>query len=119
GKSGSTYSNDVSLQTLAHHLRDEVERRFERRDPHWRYAIRTGPDPVNALLCERLHLAPLRFGPDRRWPDGKPFATHAKFWMVDSRIFYIGSDNMYPVNLPEFRYNVAHAPAAAPINPTH
>ena len=112
GKSGSTYSTDVSLQTLAHHLRDEVERRFERRDPHWRYAIRTGPDPVNALLCERLHLAPFRFGPDRRWPDGQPFATHAKFWMVDSRIFYIGSDNMYPVNLQEFGYIVDDAKAA-------
>jgi phosphatidylserine/phosphatidylglycerophosphate/cardiolipin synthase-like enzyme len=112
GKSGSTYSNDVSLQTLAHHLRDAVERRFERRDPHWRYEIRTGPDPVNALLCERLHLAPFRFGPDQRWPDGQPFATHTKFWMVDSRVFYIGSDNMYPVNLQEFGYIVDDAPAA-------
>ena len=112
GKSGSTYSNDVSLQTLAHHLRDAVEQRFERRDPHWRYAIRTGPDPVNALLCERLHLAPLRFGPDARWPDGQPFATHAKFWMVDSRIFYIGSDNMYTVNLQEFGYIVDDPRAA-------
>ena len=74
GKSGSTYSNDVSLQTLAHHLREEVQRRFEARDPHWRYQIRTGPDPVNALLCERLHLAPFRFGPDERWPDGEPIA---------------------------------------------
>jgi phosphatidylserine/phosphatidylglycerophosphate/cardiolipin synthase-like enzyme len=112
GKSGSTYSNDVSLQTLAHHLRDEVERRFERRDPHWRYQIRSGPDPVNALLCERLHLAPFRFGPDPRWPDGHPIATHAKFWMVDGRIFYVGSDNMYPVNLQEFGYIVDDPEAA-------
>ena len=112
GKSGSTYSNDVSLQTLAHHLRQEVQRRFEARDPHWRYQIRTGPDPVNALLCERLHLTPFRFGPDRRWPDGHPFATHAKFWMVDGRVFYIGSDNMYPVNLQEFGYIVDDRKAA-------
>ncbi len=112
GKSGSTYSNDVSLETLAHHLREEVERRFERRDPNWRYQIRTGPDPVNALLCERLHLAPFRFGPDSRWPDGEPFGTHAKFWMVDDRVFYIGSDNMYPVNLQEFGYIVDDRQAA-------
>ncbi len=112
GKSGITYSNDVSLQNLAHHLRNEVERRFEARDPHWRYQIRTGPDPVNALLCERLHLAPFRFGPDNRWPDGQPFATHAKFWMVDGRVFYIGSDNMYPVNLQEFGYIVDDRKAA-------
>ncbi len=112
GKSGSTYSNDVSLQTVAHHLREAVERRFERRDPKWRYQIRTGPDPVNALLCERVHLAPFRFGPDDRWPDRQPIATHAKFWMVDSRVFYIGSDNMYPVNLQEFGYIVDDRAAA-------
>ena len=29
GKSGSSYSNDVSLQTLAHHLREAVQRRFK------------------------------------------------------------------------------------------
>jgi len=112
GKSGSTYSNDVSLQTLAHHLREAVQRRFEARDPKWRYQIRTGPDPVNVLLCERLYLAPFRFGPDAKWPDGQPIATHAKFWMVDSRVFYIGSDNMYPVNLQEFGYIVDDRQAA-------
>ena len=112
GRSGSTYSNDVSLQTLAHHLREQVQRRFEARDPTWRYQIRTSPDPVNALLCERLHLAPLRFGPDDRWPDRQPIATHTKFWMVDSRVFYIGSDNMYPVNLQEFGYIVDDRKAA-------
>ena len=84
GKSGISYSNDVSLQTLAHHLREEVQRRFEARDPHWRYQIRSGPDPVNALLCERLHLAPFRFGPDKRWPDGQPFANHAIFLLDTS-----------------------------------
>jgi phosphatidylserine/phosphatidylglycerophosphate/cardiolipin synthase-like enzyme len=112
GKSGSTYSNEVSLQTLAHHLREAVQRRFEARDPKWRYQIRTGPDPVNALLCERVHMAPFRFGPDDRWPDRQPIATHAKFWMVDSRVFYIGSDNMYPVNLQEFGYIVDDEKAA-------
>ena len=112
GRSGSTYSNDVSLQTMAHHLRQAVERRFEARDPNWRYQIRIGPDPVNALLCERLHLAPFRFGPDDRWPDRQPIASHAKFWMVDNRVFYIGSDNMYPVNLQEFGYVVDDRKAA-------
>ena len=53
-----------------------------------------------------MHLAPLRFGPDASWPGGKTFANHAKFWMVDGRVFYIGSDNMYPVNLQEFGYIV-------------
>ena len=59
-----------------------------------------------------MHLAPFRFGPDESWPGGKTFANHAKFWMVDDRVFYIGSDNMYPVNLQEFGYIVDDAKAA-------
>jgi len=57
-------------------------------------------------------MAPFRFGPDDRWPDRQPIANHAKFWMVDSRIFYVGSDNMYPVNLQEFGYIVDDPKAA-------
>lgn len=112
GKSGSTYSNDVPLKTLAKHLKQEVQRRFERDDPKLRYEIRRGPDPVNAMLCNHVHLAPFRFGPDDSWPGGDPLATHAKFWMVDGHVFYIGSDNMYPVNLQEYGYIVDDARAA-------
>jgi len=112
GKSGMTYSNDVSLQQLARHLHREVQRRFEARDPLSRWEIRRGPDPVNAMLCDHVHLAPYRFGPDASWPGGVPIATHAKFWMVDGRTFYIGSDNMYPVNLQEFGYIVDDPKAA-------
>lgn len=112
GKSGSTYSNDVTLMTLARHLRSEVQRRVEARDPLSRWEIRRGPDPVNAMLCEHLHLAPYRFGPDDTWPGGIPIANHAKFWMVDGQVFYVGSDNMYPVNLQEYGYIVDDARAA-------
>ena len=112
GKSGSTYSNDVTLATLAKHLKQEVQRRFERRDPLLRYEVRRGPDPVNAMLCDHVHLAPFRFGPDDRWPSGDAIATHAKFWMVDGHVFYVGSDNMYPVNLQEYGYIVDDARAA-------
>lgn len=115
GKSGSTYSNDVTLPTLARHLRDELQRRFEREDPLSRYAIRRGPDPVNAMLCDHVHLAPYRFGPDATWPGGIPIANHAKFWMVDGRVFYVGSDNMYPVNLQEFGYIIDDPKAAQDI----
>lgn len=115
GKSGSTYSNDVTLMQLAKHLRQEVQRRFEARDPLSRYEIRRGPDPVNAMLCDHLHLAPYRFGPDATWPGDIPIATHAKFWMVDGRVFYVGSDNMYPVNLQEFGYIVDDTKAAQEI----
>jgi len=112
GNSGSSYSNGVSLMTFARHLREMVQGRFEAKDPQSRYAIRTGPDPVNALLCEHVHLAPFRFGPDSKWADHGTFATHAKLWMIDDRVFYIGSDNMYPVNLQEFGYIVDDKKAA-------
>ncbi|WIM14088.1 hypothetical protein [Enhydrobacter sp.] len=113
GDSGSSYSNNVSLADVALHLRDAVQRRIYARDPLSRYQMRKGPDPVNAMLCSRVHLAPFRFGPDSAWPGGHPIGNHAKFWMVDDRTFYIGSDNMYPVNLQEYGYIVDDAKAAA------
>lgn len=65
------------------------------------------------MLCTHLHLASFRFGPDATWPGGNPIGNHGKFWMVDDRYFYIGSDNLYPVDLQEFGYIVdSHAAAA-------
>lgn len=109
---GGNYSNGVPLTALAHRLREMVVGRIEARDPQSRYAIRTGPDPANAILCDHVHLASFRFGPDDKWPDGATFAQHTKFWMVDDRAFYIGSDNMYPVNLQEYGYIVDDKNAA-------
>jgi phosphatidylserine/phosphatidylglycerophosphate/cardiolipin synthase-like enzyme len=117
GNSGFSYSNGVPLKALAKHLRDMVSRRYEarREDKNGRLDMspRRGPDPVNAMLCSRVHLAPFRFGPDRAWPGGLTIANHSKFWMVDDRIFYIGSDNLYPVDLQEFGYIVDDRRAAA------
>lgn len=115
GNGGNAYYTDVPLDVFARHLRDLVQKRFEARDPKMRYEIRSGPDPVNALLCSRVHLAPFRFGPDASWPGGKAIANHSKFWMIDDRAFYIGSDNMYPVNLQEFGYIVDDRQAAAAV----
>ncbi len=113
GDSGSTYDNGVGLAAFARHLRGLLQKRVDKRDPKERYEVRRGPDPINALLCSHVHLAPLRFGPDATWPGGKTFANHAKLWMVDDRVFYVGSDNMYPVNLQEFGYIVDDQRAAA------
>jgi phosphatidylserine/phosphatidylglycerophosphate/cardiolipin synthase-like enzyme len=113
GNSGSSYSNDVSLAAFARHLHDMVQKRVDARDPKERYQVRKGPDPINALLCSHVHLAPLRFGPDATWPGGKSIGNHAKLWMVDDRVFYIGSDNLYPVNLQEFGYIIDDPKAAA------
>jgi phosphatidylserine/phosphatidylglycerophosphate/cardiolipin synthase-like enzyme len=115
GNGGSPYDNGVTLLELARHLRGVMMRRQDARDWRARYAIRKEPDAINALLCSHIHLAPLRFGPDPSWPGGKAIANHAKFWMVDDRAFYIGSDNMYPVNLQEFGYILDDHKAAAEV----
>jgi phosphatidylserine/phosphatidylglycerophosphate/cardiolipin synthase-like enzyme len=97
-----TYSNGVSLETVAQKIKDVAAQRSGLKDPE-----------LSTLLCQRFHLAPLRFGPDAAWPDGKPIGTHAKFWMVDDRVFYIGSENLYPTDLQEFGFIVEDAKAAA------
>ncbi len=97
-----TYSNGVPIETVAQKVKDVVAQRSGLKDPE-----------LSTLLCQHFHLAPLRFGPDAAWPDGKPIGTHAKFWMVDDRAFYIGSENLYPVDLQEFGYIVEDATAAA------
>jgi hypothetical protein len=101
-KVGGVYSNGVSLETLTRKIMDVTRKRYPQDE--------TG---LIEKLCHRLHVAPLRFGPDQKWPDGRTFANHAKFWMVDDRYFYIGSDNMYPVDLQEYGYFVDCRPAAA------
>jgi phosphatidylserine/phosphatidylglycerophosphate/cardiolipin synthase-like enzyme len=102
GDSGSSYGNGVSLETVGRKLRQVARDRSSMPDA-----------ALDALLCRRLHLALFRFGPDASWPDRKHFANHAKFWMVDERLFYVGSDNLYPVDLQEFGYIVDSRAAAA------
>lgn len=100
----SGYSNGVPPEDVAWHIRDVLAQRHSMADAD-----------LDWLLCNHLHLAPLRFGPDARWPDDKAIGLHAKLWMVDDRIFYIGSENFYPVDLQEFGYIVDNRPAAAEI----
>jgi phosphatidylserine/phosphatidylglycerophosphate/cardiolipin synthase-like enzyme len=117
GNSGSTYSNEVPIEAVARRLHQMVTKHFEQLNQRGMVdqSPKMGPDPVNALLCSRVHIAPFRFGPDDKWPSGSPFALHAKFWMVDDRAFYFGSDNLYPVNLQEFGYIVDDRRAAQEI----
>jgi phosphatidylserine/phosphatidylglycerophosphate/cardiolipin synthase-like enzyme len=98
------YSNHIALDAVATKLRDLV-------------AQRGGLDAPAAasLVCQKLHLAPLRFGPDATWPNNTPIGMHAKFWMVDERAFYIGSENLYPSDLQEFGYIVEDHAAAAQV----
>lgn len=97
----SDYSNKVTKETVVRHIRDKVGEHFGIAEPE-----------LTALVCERLHVAPLRFGPDQTWPDKHEIAVHTKMWMVDDRAFYIGSENLYPVELQEFGYVIEDAGAA-------
>jgi phosphatidylserine/phosphatidylglycerophosphate/cardiolipin synthase-like enzyme len=97
-----TYSMMVRLETVAWKIRDTVRQRSK-----------LDEQALTGLLCRRLHLAPLRFGPDATWQDDAPIGTHAKFWMVDERAFHIGAENLYPTELQEFGYIVEDRAAAA------
>jgi phosphatidylserine/phosphatidylglycerophosphate/cardiolipin synthase-like enzyme len=70
-------------------------------------------------VCKNLHLATLRFNDDKddnHWPaSGKTFANHSKFWMIDGKAFYIGSDNVYPAWLQEYGYIVDDSSAVATV----
>lgn len=51
--------------------------------------------------CQYLHLTTIALPGTgtriaRHWPNGAGVGNHAKFYMVDDRLFYIGSQNMYP-----------------------
>jgi phosphatidylserine/phosphatidylglycerophosphate/cardiolipin synthase-like enzyme len=102
GPSGGDYSNGVPLATVAAKMLAVAEGRSALPRP-----------ALVDLICAHLHLAPYRFGPDATWPGNRPIGNHSKFWMVDDRYFYIGSDNLYPVDLQEFGYIVDDRAAAA------
>jgi hypothetical protein len=106
GAKGPTgaYSNNVPLRGVTDRLLTLAEARNGLAEPD-----------ASGLLCRHLHLAPLRFGPDARWPSNRPIGVHAKFWMLDDRVFYIGSDNLCPVDLQEFGYIVEDRGASAQI----
>jgi phosphatidylserine/phosphatidylglycerophosphate/cardiolipin synthase-like enzyme len=74
---------------------------------------------LDALLCDRLHVAPLRFGPDDAFPDGVTFPNHAKLVMVDGQAAYIGSQNLYDAGLSEHGYIVDDAAAIAELAATY
>lgn len=96
----SDYSNKIPLDLVVRRVRDTVGRQFGIAEP-----------ALSALVCRHLHLAPLRFGPDGSWPDRRPIGVHTKMWMVDDRVFYIGSENIYPTELQEFGYILESAAA--------
>jgi phosphatidylserine/phosphatidylglycerophosphate/cardiolipin synthase-like enzyme len=80
---------------------------------------------LKKLLSQKVHLAPLHFYPNRKlthdseaWKwllrDGSRAVpgNHAKVYIVDDEVFYVGSDNAYPIQhrtfgLQEFGFLVS------------
>ena len=67
---------------------------------------------AEALVASKFHVANFRFSTDDemyRDENGEkkvPIPNHAKTFMVDDQVFYIGSQNQYRCNLAEFGYVV-------------
>lgn len=103
GPDGASYWTGVPLTGTADRIKTDVAKQ----------PGAPGGKELIDLLCANLHLAPIRFGPSGQWPNGFRFGNHAKFWMVDDKLFYVGSENLYPSDLQEYGVILDHARAAA------
>lgn len=56
-----------------------------------------GEQKVREKLCQQVSVATIRFNrTEKVWShSGKPFGNHAKSYIVDDQLFYVGSDNVY------------------------
>lgn len=60
-------------------------------------------DRLEAMVVKNLRITMLRSCENEdKWPDGEGLGNHAKFFIVDKRAFYIGSQNLYIANLAEW-----------------
>jgi phosphatidylserine/phosphatidylglycerophosphate/cardiolipin synthase-like enzyme len=97
GLVSNEYSNGYTIAETADHIADYARAHAADFAP--------GTD-VAAVLCARLHVAPLRASGDDAWPDGSPPELHAKLVIVDELAFYRGSQNLYVSDLAEYGYIV-------------
>jgi phosphatidylserine/phosphatidylglycerophosphate/cardiolipin synthase-like enzyme len=102
----ASYSNGWTLEEVGTRIRDYIEQNPPPGAPSG-VALRD-------LICQRLHLAPLRFSSEDTW-DGIPFPNHAKLVMIDDQAFYIGSQNQYPADLTEYGFMIDDTRAAATV----
>ena len=61
-----------------------------------------------AKVCEQVHLTTIRYTEEEaEWVGatreaGKRIGNHAKLYIVDDEIFYLGSESLYPASLAEY-----------------
>jgi phosphatidylserine/phosphatidylglycerophosphate/cardiolipin synthase-like enzyme len=97
---GDDYSNGWKLKDLATVLKQVVAA-----------AAKPGAN-ARKLVCDGVGLAGIRTLDAKTWPDGSPFANHAKVAWVDGAAFYVGSENLYPARLQELGMVVEDETAA-------
>lgn len=73
---------------------------------------------ANKAACKSLIVAPFRYSDAPTWPGGSPPAQHGKLIAVDNAAFYMGSQNAYPSQQPEFGYIVEDPVAMADLRRT-
>eukprot|EP00928_Gymnodinium_smaydae_P061367 TRINITY_DN4545_c0_g2_i2.p1 TRINITY_DN4545_c0_g2~~TRINITY_DN4545_c0_g2_i2.p1 ORF type:complete len:582 (-),score=53.06 TRINITY_DN4545_c0_g2_i2:71-1816(-) len=71
---------------------------------------RYSANDASERLCTQLHLATLRYDLQPTWPveanatnsTHNVFGNHAKMYVVDDQLFYLGSQNLYSADLAEY-----------------
>lgn len=106
GPSQAPYANGWSLDEVA----DKIAARVAAQPGAPR-----GP-ALDALVCQHLAVAPIRFSADDAFASGGVPGNHAKLVLVDEVAFHVGSQNLYPAGLTELGYIVDDAAAAAALD---
>ena len=103
---GASYSNGYKLKDLATVLKQVV-------------AAAKPSANARQLVCQGVGLAGVRTLDAAKWPNGSPYANHAKVVWVDGAAFYVGSENLYPARLQELGLLVEDSAAAATIKSSY
>ncbi len=109
GPSQAPYANGWTLDDVAQQIRARI-------------ATQPGAPSgaaLDAALCARLAVAPVRSSAEDTWPGNGAPGNHAKLVQVDDLAFYIGSQNVYPAGLTEYGYIVDDAAAAAALRASY
>lgn len=89
-------------------------------------------DGYIALMCEQVHITYIRYHKEEVRFQGKAvkegfgkdlshtsISNHAKVYIVDDSLFYIGSENLYPANLAEYGLIIDDAQATTDLLKTY
>ena len=74
------------------------------------YTDDMGGKALQGVIADLMGSAPAGLTV-KRMPD--PVSNHAKVWIANDQVFYVGSDNVYPAFLQEYGFVVADAAATA------